>query len=248
MPYATNDGIRIYYEREGSGPPVLLHTGWCGTLHDWRDFGYVGALKDRYELILMDPRGHGASDAPHAVAAYAPALRVADVTAVLDHAAISKAVFWGYSMGAVVGYSMAYYAPERCRALILGGSSPYSSTPGGAQFMVDSLRQNQASNFTNPAFPPGWLARLSTCDIAALESAMLALDTRPSYAEAIGRFPSPVLLYAGDRDDSCARMRRAVEEMPQLRSVTLPGLNHVEGVVQGECILPYAKAFLAELA
>jgi pimeloyl-ACP methyl ester carboxylesterase len=27
MPYANNNGIRIHYEVEGSGPPLLLHHG-----------------------------------------------------------------------------------------------------------------------------------------------------------------------------------------------------------------------------
>ncbi len=124
MPYATNGGVRIWYEREGSGPPILLHHGFTASLEDWRDDGYVEMMKDDYELILMDPRGHGGSDKPHDPSAYARVTQVADVTAVLDDAGIEQAVYWGYSMGGRVGYGVAQYAPERFRALIIGGAQP----------------------------------------------------------------------------------------------------------------------------
>ena len=70
MPFATNDDVRIHYEREGSGPPLVLHHGLFQALQAWRDDGYVEALAGDYALILMDPRGHGASDKPHDPAAY----------------------------------------------------------------------------------------------------------------------------------------------------------------------------------
>jgi pimeloyl-ACP methyl ester carboxylesterase len=63
--------------------------------------GYVEALRPDYQLILVDARGHGASDKPHEPAAYALSLRVSDIVAVLDALHLSTAHFWGYSMGAV---------------------------------------------------------------------------------------------------------------------------------------------------
>ena len=37
MPYATNDGVRIHYEVEGNGTPLVLHIGFLGSLEDWRE-------------------------------------------------------------------------------------------------------------------------------------------------------------------------------------------------------------------
>ena len=45
MPYATSNGVRIYYEREGSGPPLVLHAGFGATLDLWRECGYLSALR-----------------------------------------------------------------------------------------------------------------------------------------------------------------------------------------------------------
>jgi pimeloyl-ACP methyl ester carboxylesterase len=52
--------------------------------------GQLGALKSDRRLILVDARGHGASDKPHDPSAYDLSLRVGEMTAVLD----DLAPFW----------------------------------------------------------------------------------------------------------------------------------------------------------
>ena len=84
MPYADNNGVRIHYHVGGEGPPLVLHHGLAGDLETWRAFGYVDSLNTDYLLILMDARGHGASDKPHDPEAYAMEHRVGDVVTVLD--------------------------------------------------------------------------------------------------------------------------------------------------------------------
>lgn len=79
MPYANNAGVRIHYEVEGAGPPLVLQTGLSGRIENWRSLGYVSALRDDYRLILIDARGHGQSDKPHDEASYAFDRVVADV-------------------------------------------------------------------------------------------------------------------------------------------------------------------------
>lgn len=46
MPDATNDGIRIHYEREGGGTFLVLQHDFTRSLEGWRDSRYVDALKD----------------------------------------------------------------------------------------------------------------------------------------------------------------------------------------------------------
>lgn len=73
MLYATGSGVRIHYQVEGSGAPLVLHTGFAGSVIDFYDAGYVDALKGKNTLVLIDLRGQGDSDKPHEAAAYAPA-------------------------------------------------------------------------------------------------------------------------------------------------------------------------------
>ena len=106
MPYATNSAVRIHYEVVGSGAPLVLHPGFVASLGDWESAGYVDALKGQYTLVLLDPRGQGASDKPHQTAMYSSDQRVADVLAVLDALHIEQAHFAGYSMGGRVGFDL----------------------------------------------------------------------------------------------------------------------------------------------
>ena len=95
MPYATSEGLRIYYEIAGAGPPLLLHHGLTGSWRDWEEFGFLDGLQDDYQLIMLDARGHGASDKPHDPAAYGFERGVADVVAVLDDLGIDRAHYYG---------------------------------------------------------------------------------------------------------------------------------------------------------
>jgi pimeloyl-ACP methyl ester carboxylesterase len=84
VPYAVNQGIRIHYRTEGDGKPLVVQHGITDSLETWYDLGYVEALKPQYRLILIDARGHGASDKPHEPDAYDWQRHVEDIAAVLD--------------------------------------------------------------------------------------------------------------------------------------------------------------------
>ena len=65
MPFAQNpDGTKINYEVIGEGPPLVLQHGLLSDLNTWKSRGYVDALQDTFQLILVDSRGHGESDKP----------------------------------------------------------------------------------------------------------------------------------------------------------------------------------------
>ena len=99
MPYANNEGVRIHYQIEGEGPPLVLQHWSLATLECSYDYGYVSALGNDYQLILLDARGHSASDKPRESEAHGLGQRVGDIVAILDDLGIGKAHFGGYSMG-----------------------------------------------------------------------------------------------------------------------------------------------------
>ena len=91
MPTINRDGVRIYYEVHGSGPPLLLTHGYSSTSGMWQ--GQVAALSKHHQLVLWDMRGHGQSDYPEDASAYSEALTVADMAGPLHAMAGSKATF-----------------------------------------------------------------------------------------------------------------------------------------------------------
>jgi pimeloyl-ACP methyl ester carboxylesterase len=120
MPYVNHQGVRIHYQVEGDGPPLVLQHGLTSCIQSWYVYGYVASLKPSYRLILIDARGHGASDKPHDPKDYELRLRVVDVLAVLDDLHLDTVHYMGYSMGGRIGFGMAQYAPERFHSLIIG--------------------------------------------------------------------------------------------------------------------------------
>src|SRR3954468_16226460 len=122
MPKLDRDGVNIYYEVHGSGPPLLLTHGYSSTSGMWQ--GQIAALSRHHTLVLWDMRGHGQSDYPENQTAYSEALTVADIAALLDAVGAKTAVVGGLSLG---GYmSLAFYRahPERARALLIIDTGP----------------------------------------------------------------------------------------------------------------------------
>ena len=97
MAYLTRDGVNVYYEDHGSGPPVLLSHGYSATSQMWT--GQVAALKDKYRVITWDMRGHGQTDSPEDQALYSEEQTCADMAAILRELGIAQAVIGGLRLG-----------------------------------------------------------------------------------------------------------------------------------------------------
>ena len=69
-------------------------------------------MKNAFNAVLFDARGHGKSDKTHEPAAYELALMVGDMVAVLDALGIDQAHYWGYSMGGKIGLGLARHYPD----------------------------------------------------------------------------------------------------------------------------------------
>src|SRR5580698_1266567 len=122
MPKINRDGVEIYYEVHGSGPPLLLTHGYSSTAEMWQ--GQIEALSKHHKLVVWDMRGHGRSDYPNDPAAYSEALTVADMAALLDEVGAHSAIVGGLSLG---GYmSLAFYRahPQRVDALLIIDTGP----------------------------------------------------------------------------------------------------------------------------
>lgn len=267
MPFANNQGVRIHYEVEGQGPPLMLGHGFGSSLESVRGVGYVQALKDEYQLLLVDARGHGASDKPHEVEAYSLELMVGDLVAVLDDLGISKAHYFGYSMGGRIGFRIPIYASERFASLVLGGA-PYP-LPGhedaqdeilvalsrALEFALskdaDKAMEIYVAMIEERAGPMpaslrnGWLAN----DASALFAANQAFreTVSPSASEVLPRMALPCLLFVGEADPRYLSVKECASRMPNASFFSLPGLDHVPAGLRIDLTMPHIKEFLARV-
>jgi pimeloyl-ACP methyl ester carboxylesterase len=255
MPYADNNGVKIYYEVEGGGPSIILGHGVGANLNIWRRVGgYVNALKNDFQLILFDARAHGRSDKPHDPADYG--LKMADdIVSILDSLEIDKAHYFGFSMGGRIGYYAAKIHPDRFLSLVLGGAGVIDEATAKARAEVTrSLEKLQNDPKANLAKREKALGHAVTpeekAEIAAVDTeALLAL--RASFLKVpelnkqyLSGISVPCLLYAGDADPRCAGTREAAGYIPGAKFVSLPGLDHGPSFARSDLILPVIREFL----
>jgi pimeloyl-ACP methyl ester carboxylesterase len=250
MPYATSHDVRIHYQIEGEGPALVLQHGFTDSVESWYELGYVDALQHDYRLILVDARGHGASDKPHDPTAYEHRLLVADLIAVMDDLAISMAHFLGYSMGGRIGFALAKYVPTRFASLIIGGAHPYQQTQAQCDTRLQILRKGLDGTVAllgdNRSLERK--ARMLANDVEALIASWTGRVGGPGLEGVLPTMAMPCLLYAGEADAAYPGVKDCCQHIPNATFFSLPGLNHSEVFAQSNVVLPHITTFLATVS
>jgi clorobiocin biosynthesis protein CloN7 len=108
-------GTRLYYERQGDGPLLLL----IGSPMDSTGFaGLARALAGRYTVVTYDPRGIGHSTREDTTQDITPEQQADDVHRVLSALGGGPADIFGSSGGAVVGLALVTAHPADVRTLV----------------------------------------------------------------------------------------------------------------------------------
>jgi 3-oxoadipate enol-lactonase len=114
-------GSELFWERSGSGEPLLLIQGMSGTHLAWGE-PFLSRLEPDFDCVVFDNRGIGNS--ADAAGEFTTADLAADALAVMDAAGLETAHVLGISMGGMVAQQLALAAPERLRTLTLGCTYP----------------------------------------------------------------------------------------------------------------------------
>ncbi|EFL50404.1 alpha/beta hydrolase fold protein [Solidesulfovibrio fructosivorans JJ]] len=228
----VGDGV-IAYKTIGSGPPLLLLTGYACSMDSW-DGTLVGDLAAGRRLILCDYPGVGRSTA---LAAPLTLRGLADVAAgLLTALAIPKADVLGWSMGAVAALELALAHPGRVGKVACLGAA---FSPETVVKSVARLSAMTPEAFRDSLFPQSWrdahpeafsrLPRQTTpIPAATLAGERQALASWPGFAGRLRSLETPVLLVVGDEDwvtppgESAALAR----QLPRGRLVRMKNAGH----------------------
>lgn len=117
--YATINGLRYHYVRQGQGPPLLLVHGWPGFYYEWRL--NVGPLGQRFDVVVPDMRGYAYTEKPDVAPeeGYTPAAFAEDIRALLDHLGWEKPNIVTHDFGAVWVQEFARTYRDRVAKLVL---------------------------------------------------------------------------------------------------------------------------------
>lgn len=112
----TANGIRLHYHRTGGAkPPLVLCHGFSDNGLCWTPL--ARALERDYDIIMVDARGHGLSDAPDH--GYATENRADDLAGLIQALGLVKPAVLGHSMGASTAARAAAKYPQLIGALLL---------------------------------------------------------------------------------------------------------------------------------
>ena len=246
MPFVENQGVKIYFEVRGQGHPVVLLHGFTSNFQLWELAGYVSGLEKSYRVILIDQRGHGQSDKPHAIEAYSLDKRLGDIILVLDQLGVEQVSLVGYSMGGWLAFALAAYFPERFASLVIGGAHPFQE--GFDDFTgIDGSDPDafiQAlSSFTGEEIAPEFHPIILQNDRVALSA---ATQDRQSLEDRLSDIEVPCLLYAGESDKRVEKINLCVTKLPNARLLMVPSAGHVTALFNVDIVLPAGIGFLEE--
>ena len=117
--FAANKGAKIFYGVHGKGEPVILLHGGMGNGDHFSS--QVLALRDTFQVIAIDSRGHGRSPLPKGKLSYH--VMAGDVLAVMDKLKLERAAIVGWSDGGSIGLDLAILQPDRVSRLFIVGTN-----------------------------------------------------------------------------------------------------------------------------
>lgn len=245
--FTTSDGVRLHYIDTGfpaaarsvatsqrTQPILLFVPGW--TMPGWIFQAQVDAFSRRYRVVVLDPRGQGASDV--APAGYTYERRGEDIAELVAGLAPQRVVLVGWSLGVLD--SLAYV--HRHGDTALAGMVLIDNSIGEEPAPVPSRqpthkapRQTHAAfmaNFVRSMFrrphAQAWLDALTQAALRTPEYAAHALLSyavpRSFWKEAIYATAKPVLYIV--RPGFAGQAGNLAAHHPAAETIVVPDLGH----------------------
>jgi pimeloyl-ACP methyl ester carboxylesterase len=155
--YAERDGVRVFWERYGSGEPTILFLPTWTIIHSrcWK--AQIPYLARHFRVVTFDPRGNGRSDRPKDPKLYAESEFAADAIAVMDATETERALVVSLSRGAQRALLLAGNHPERIAGAAFMGPFFPASPLGGLRWRIMAHPALRRALFTRPPVVAGWL-------------------------------------------------------------------------------------------
>ena len=231
--FESFDGTRLAVHRMGEGRPlVLLHGLFSSAAMNWIKFGHAARIADEgYEVIMLDFRVHGASEAPHEVERYPANVLVRDVAALIDHLGLEDYDLGGFSLGARTALHAVSQGVLHPHRLIIGGMGVggLSGWEKRAAFFRRVIDEFDAIPRGDPAyFSMQFLKSQGTDRVAARQLLGSMRDLDPA---ALGNVTMPTLVVCGDEDQDNGSAQELAALLPNALYVEVPG-SHMGSVTK----------------
>jgi 3-oxoadipate enol-lactonase len=256
-------GRRIGVIDEGPrGAPVVTFLHALGSNADlWR--GDAVALADRFRVVSIDTRGHGASDVLEPAGTFDDL--VADVVAVWDALGIGTSAVVGLSLGGMTAFGLALAHPDRVTGIIAAdcradAPEPFRQMWAARRAMLAEGGMAKVAEGTLPSWLTG-ASRSGRPDLVEAATAMI-ISTPPAgyraiteliegldYKRRLAEITVPCRMIVGAEDGvHPPEMAAMAALVPDCRLVTLEGAAHLANLEQPAAFRAAVEDFLTEIA
>ncbi len=121
------EGEQVYFQRSGSGSPLLLLHGLAASSYSFRQL--IPLLESRFEIIAIDLCGFGYTERSKDRARYEIARQAETIVSLMSQLGFSEFGICGHSLGSAVAVTAANRYPERVTRLALVSPVPRFETP-----------------------------------------------------------------------------------------------------------------------
>ncbi len=249
--FATSpDGVRIAYDVDGSGAPIiLLHGGGLMSRQSWHTAGYTDRLKHDFRVIAIDLRGNGESDKPTRPQDYHVTRHCEDILSVADACGIERFALWGYSLGGNIGRFLAAQS-SRVTSLIMIGVTFGPGVPADYRERVLSFHDHWLPILQAQRDGLLDVQSLSQEDQVLLQKVPLAIVQSGAMLEWGSVEPKdvrcPTLWLAGSRNEPAMAGIREYDESlkgSRVQVHVIEGLDHSQEFSQIDEVLPVMISF-----
>ena len=126
----VTQGTRLHYYRTGGEkPPIVLLHGFSDDGLCWTPVAEL--LSADYDVLMIDARGHGKSEAPDE--GYDQDTMAAEAAGVIEALDLKKPAILGHSMGAATALTLASLRPDLPEAILLEDPPAFWNASTNAQ-------------------------------------------------------------------------------------------------------------------
>ncbi len=131
MPYIEKGHLKIYYEDEGAGEPIITTHGLSENCSYWSETGVTAKLAEDYRVISMDMRGHGRTKIEGQPFGFDVATMASDFDFVADELGLNRFHILSHATGGIAAVRYAMTSSKRLISLMLTdtGSATVPETP-----------------------------------------------------------------------------------------------------------------------
>jgi len=250
---ADINGLKLFYEVAGAGKPLVMIHGAYMNNDTWG--GLKESLAEQYQVIAVEMQAHGRTtdrDTPISYTGMAE-----DVSDLLDHLGIEKAIVVGYSMGGAVAMRLAIDHPEKVERIVAASAGYRYDLETMGQEFIDMIDTITPEMFAGTPFEAEYKRLAPNPDgFPVLVDKLKALDLEFfDWSADFAKIEVPSLYIFGDADivglDFIAEMHKAAGGrvnadtygLPKTQLLVLPGTAHT-GVVFNPANVEIMKAVI----